>query len=563
MKSIKTIKRFVAIGTLLLTIALQQPLAAQNFSIRLDGVNDMVNLGGTVGNGVRTIEMWFQPQMTINNSLPTIATLIARNTDLVPTADEWGIYFRASSGRLVFFVRNGTVLHETETTTATWNAGTWYHVTAIIDTHLRIFINDVPDGVPFAHPGATSARPEDTRIGNWGDAAVNRYFMGRIENVRLWNIALNPTERNLYQCNTIGTTPGLIAEYLFNEQNGGATANNEVVANPDGTYLNGPTWVVDCPCTIAMDFRPNEWVDLGSDVGDNVASIEMLFKPNVTITAALATPRSLIVRNDGFEDEEFGLHFGNGIVGPAGELVFFLRHGGIYQAVTSGINTWNADQWYHVTATIDAAGMRLYINGTLVSGPAGHTTPTTAEIDILAIGCWGSDNSRFFDGQIENLRLWSRTLTPSEAMAHMCFEPVNYANIIAEYRFNEHHGSFVHDQWDPTAHNSGVVHGSRWLEYEFNCLHLERPTNIQTTEITESEFNIFPNPSSGSINIELGNLQPGDKKIEIYDALGKLVSQQDVSDTKDTIAIDLNEKGIYLVKVIVEGRVTTKKIIIQ
>lgn len=87
------------------------------------------------------------------------------------------------------------------------------------------------------------------------------------------------------------------------------------------------------------------------------------------------------------------------------------------------------------------------------------------------------------------------------------------------------------------------------------------PALLGTTEFMLENISIFPNPFNDVFNIRLGKVVP--EKIEITDIMGKKVFvKNDFSPTSET-TIDLSKysNGIYLVKIIAEGKYTTKKII--
>lgn len=82
------------------------------------------------------------------------------------------------------------------------------------------------------------------RIGNRA-AATDRTFDGTIDEPRIWNRALTPTEiQNLY-LNNIVPQDGLVAEYLFDEATGTTAIDSSGNGN-DGT-ITGATYTTDTP----------------------------------------------------------------------------------------------------------------------------------------------------------------------------------------------------------------------------------------------------------------------------------------------------------------------------
>ena len=80
---------------------------------------------------------------------------------------------------------------------------------------------------------------------------------------------------------------------------------------------------------------------------------------------------------------------------------------------------------------------------------------------------------------------------------------------------------------------------------------------------SETTFNLYPNPASTTINIDLSELKNSTATINIYDVTGKIVKT--ISTTEKTLSIDRGElrSGIYFVQVIVADKVLSKKIVLE
>ena len=71
-----------------------------------------------------------------------------------------------------------------------------------------------------------------------------------------------------------------------------------------------------------------------------------------------------------------------------------------------------ANRWTHVCAVADAAGARLFFDGSLVGTRS--DTVSLAKTNGLGIGYRFGVNSDFYSGFTDDLKIYSRTLTPSE-----------------------------------------------------------------------------------------------------------------------------------------------------
>ncbi|HEX5076793.1 MAG TPA: LamG-like jellyroll fold domain-containing protein, partial [Gemmatimonadaceae bacterium] len=72
----------------------------------------------------------------------------------------------------------------------------------------------------------------------------------------------------------------------------------------------------------------------------------------------------------------------------------------------------NNTAWMHVAATYDGSTIRLYINGTLEGSVAGPAAIATNSLP-LTLGAQ-SDATRFYDGLVDDVRLYSRALSAAE-----------------------------------------------------------------------------------------------------------------------------------------------------
>lgn len=77
----------------------------------------------------------------------------------------------------------------------------------------------------------------------------------------------------------------------------------------------------------------------------------------------------------------------------------------------------------------------------------------------------------------------------------------------------------------------------------------------------EKAINIYPNPAIDIININIP--YNNSATIEIYNVFGKLVSEKKTSEIDNIIHISDQSSGIYFIKIHVENRFITKKIIIN
>ena len=101
----------------------------------------------------------------------------------------------------------------------------------------------------------------------------------------------------------------------------------------------------------------------------------------------------------------------------AGATLRYSLFNGVWIALNTPTLTTNT--WYHVAGTMhSSSGMKLYLNGIQVDTDAA-TTATPVAIDHAYIGCYTGTGSctgfdHFFNGEIDEVMLWSRTLSSNE-----------------------------------------------------------------------------------------------------------------------------------------------------
>ena len=89
----------------------------------------------------------------------------------------------------------------------------------------------------------------------------------------------------------------------------------------------------------------------------------------------------------------------------------------------------------------------------------------------------------------------------------------------------------------------------------------------EEADITVEAVSVYPNPSTGTFIVELVNFKPGKAMLMIADRSGGQIKQQSIviSASKQKVNVNLDHvtSGIYFLQVVSDGKVITKKVIIQ
>ncbi|MFC1887632.1 tandem-95 repeat protein [Candidatus Cloacimonadota bacterium] len=196
----------------------------------------------------------------------------------------------------------------------------------------------------------------------------------------------------------------------------------------------------------------NEYVDAGViDLSDSVLTIEAWIKAD-----SFQTAWPYISSIAGEEtDDPFNtavLRLGDATLAN-NKLQFVLQTGpgNPDESKLNGNTSLNAGEWYHVAATYDGSNMRLFVNG-IEDAVMAQTGLFTADTTFW-IG--RSFDGRYFNGQIDEVRVWNTARTEDDIRNSMCSKLVgDESGLVGYWRFDESTGSFC---WDDSGNEN---HGS-------------------------------------------------------------------------------------------------------
>lgn len=260
-------------------------------ALALDGSDDYVNLGSSLGNfgtGDFTVETWF------NTTHSGVWASIIGKRPICNYSNMWNITFYGGAVKAEICNATNTSGFIQLSSGGGLNDGNWHHVALVRQANqLRLYI----DGT-LVQSGASSVI---SNISNSANLEIGHnpcgYFNGSVDDVRLWNYARSASEiaadRNHELC---GNESGLVGYYDFNEGTAGAnnagqtTLYDETSNGNNGTLynfgLNGNTsnWIAPggvasgsaSNCVSCPDADDDGYTDAacgGTDCDDNDASI--------------------------------------------------------------------------------------------------------------------------------------------------------------------------------------------------------------------------------------------------------------------------------------------------
>jgi hypothetical protein len=238
-------KTYILFAILLLGGALN----AQN-ALHFDGINDRVNCGNGASLNITnhiTLEAWIYANSW---KASTFQGCIINKEQNNP---DRGYMLRAgNAGRLAFNLGNGVWNERTSAPLMSLN--TWHHVAATYDgAKMRMFIDGVR--VDSFNVVLTIQNPiNNLFIGDWYSGSRN--FDGKIDEVRIWNVARTQAEiQATMNTELCVLPPGLIAYYTFDE--GVAAGSNSGLTTLPDLSGNGNTGTLS---NFALTGTTSNWV---------------------------------------------------------------------------------------------------------------------------------------------------------------------------------------------------------------------------------------------------------------------------------------------------------------
>lgn len=224
------------------------------------------------------------------------------------------------------------------------------------------------------------------------------------------------------------------------------------------------------PNTKSLKFDgTSTYVDLGTAAGlapDSAVTVEAWIKP----AAFAVNPwQNTVVSKDGWSAGEGGFVLrcgGNGILSfnIAGKT--FAGASSSWKEAASPAASLTLNTWTHVAGTFDGATLKVFINGVqsgsfAFAGVIDKNAQYITRIGRLADN-QGASQYRYFNGLIDEVRIWERALTGAELLANMNnqISPTGQSRLKGYWRMNDGSGNTAVDLVNGA--NNGAITGGVW-----------------------------------------------------------------------------------------------------
>lgn len=94
-----------------------------------------------------------------------------------------------------------------------------------------------------------------------------------------------------------------------------------------------------------------------------------------------------------------------------------LTSGGTDTFCASAANTASTDNWHHVVGRWNGTHIQLFVNGTASGSPCAFSGPIDTNNENLSLGVYVRDNTFNFDGQIDEIHIYNRSLSDEQILS--------------------------------------------------------------------------------------------------------------------------------------------------
>jgi len=384
---------------------------------------------------VMSVSVWFRT--TVDGNILDIG-------DNSVTAAQNRIFF--SGGLLYVTINDGDGGFVTTSATGLQD-GNWHHIVAVWDD------GTVTNGIKMYIDGATTPTAQgnstqsfnsaldlfiganDNR-GALGTPVIRQYLNGGIDQVRIFNKALSSGEVTTLYGETYASSTKSTTD-IFGDGSGVALYELDDDANDTGIYPYG-TGDIDSGQSAVFNGSSSK-INTGIVLSSTTFSVSVWFKTSVT-------GRTII---GNFNSSASSVNDRDGFVIDAEKYIFNENDVEIFRNYYNAGNLAD-NNWHNIVLTNDGSNSKVYIDGTLDRTDNSTGWNTLSPQDIHIGFTQRSPIVNWFNGLIDQVRVYSSALSASDVEALVSETNVPTANLVAHYKLDG-------DATDETTNYNGTA----------------------------------------------------------------------------------------------------------
>lgn len=425
-------------------------------------INDNASLSQT---GDITLEAWIKLEQ-LPSTATTTFTIVSKGaftgaglyTWIISTSDnQMDLFFTDGSS-------NRSKLSATGYTFSASDVGVWRHVAVSVDVSAptgQFYVDAKPVTTAVQESSATSIGDgsDPFRIG--ATATPDSYFDGKIDNVRLWSDIRTASEiETNFHVTTPADTTNLVSQWEFENDYTDSIGSNDLTASGSPVFASDPGFTESESFSLDLELGSSQYASIsdsaqtGLDITGDI-SVEAWINLE-TLASVAGTSFGIAGKYDFTANRSYTLY-----ITSANKLSFVFSHDGTNttSVTESTASLTSTGVWYHVAATADvsagASGVTLYVNASAQTDADDSSNSTaiynsTASFAIGARDITGTPTN-FFDGLIDEVRVWSDVRTSGEISANYqsIIDP-DSANLVGYWRFENNYA-------DLTDNNNSLI----------------------------------------------------------------------------------------------------------
>ena len=370
--------------------------------------------------GSLTIELWLKVRAWDTNW----QAIITKGDN------SWRLHRDGTSSNIKFTFGQGNV-----TSSGVNFVDQWHHV-AVVRTGSALYLY-IDGEMNNSYMGTLSYSPNNVKVAigeNLG--ATGRYFKGKMDEIRIWNVARSASEIKVNRFNRLtGMESGLLSYFKLNSNSSIIT---DEIGTTTATFFNYDTYVWHYAYYLDEEYTTDKAWQFSAG-GENLQYASVLSHPTLQYTAEAWINPSLITSTNKTilyhgDNAEFKIVLNSSTITASTRL----SDANWYSLAWTGAE---ADRWYHVAYAVNTQGSHtLYINGWQANTAVLNNGLSLYDPGTNFQGSIGSINgsSDYFKGKIDQVRIWSRALTASEiwTIRHQDFTGA-VSDLLVNYQFNE------------------------------------------------------------------------------------------------------------------------------